>query len=55
MEVTPIQALALLENATAQLQLTREDHVRIQVAVETLKGFIEDNTSVEETDVPDEK
>jgi len=39
--MTPQQALQLLDNVIARMPLTREDHVRVQQAVQVLAKAIE--------------
>jgi hypothetical protein len=41
MEMTPEQALQVLDQAASRAMLPREDHYRVQVAVETIKGEVE--------------
>ena len=41
--MTPEQALQVLDQAASRALLPREDHYRVQVAVETLKVVIEKN------------
>ena len=40
-QMTPEQALELLDAAAAQASLTRADHVRVQIAVQTLRQAIQ--------------
>ena len=42
-KMTPEQALQVLDQAASRALLPREDHYRVQVAVETLKAVIEKN------------
>jgi len=43
--MTPQQALELLDNVIARMPLTREDHVRVQQAVQVLAKAIGDKTN----------
>ena len=49
--MSPIQALELLNNATAQAPLTRIDHFRVQQAIEVLKKAIEPKPEVKKEEV----
>jgi hypothetical protein len=41
------QAIELLNNATAQLQLNRVDHVKIQMAIEVIRKFVDNHMTAE--------
>lgn len=47
--LTPIQALSILDQATASLATNRQDHVKIIEAIKILNDFISSNTQKNDT------